>query len=183
MVFVHKNIRLPADHYRGPEWYFVTFCCENREKIFHNQTLCNWFMKNLQSMAPLHRIAVHAYCLMPDHIHLLLQGLDVTSDLLKFLKALKQKTGFEYKQTTGKHLWQKKSYDRILRRNEAPDSVAWYIWLNPVRAGLCRSAREFPWSGSLTGTAPKAALPVEPWTPPWKSEKRPPEGGRYALEP
>jgi REP element-mobilizing transposase RayT len=51
---------------------------------------------------------------MPDHIHLLLQGLDTTSDLLQFLKALKQKTGYTYKQKTGKHLWQKKSYDRIL---------------------------------------------------------------------
>jgi hypothetical protein len=61
--------------------------------------------------------------------------------------------------------------------------VAWYIWLNPVRAGLCRSPREFPWCGSLTGAGPHAVPPVEPWTPPWKSEKRPPEGGRYALEP
>ena len=183
MVFVHKNIRLPAKHYRGTGWYFVTFCCENHERVFHSQASCNWIVNSLQCAAPIHRIAVHAYCLMPDHIHLLLQGLEATSDLLQFLKALKQKTGYTYKQKTGKHLWQKKSYDRILRRNESPDSVAWYIWLNPVRAGLCRSPQEYPWSGSLTGAGPNAAPPVEPWAPPWKSEKRPPEGGRYTLEP
>lgn len=33
MPFIHKNIRLPGDRYCGTEWYFVTFCCENRESL------------------------------------------------------------------------------------------------------------------------------------------------------
>src|ERR1700676_792204 len=30
------------------------------------------------------------------------------------------------------------------------DSIAWYIWLNPVRKGIVSDAREHPFSGSFT---------------------------------
>jgi len=183
MEFRHKNIRLPADRYRGSAWFFITFCCENRAEVFGEHSCAEWFLGNLRVVATSHAVLVHAYCFMPDHIHLLLQGLDSSSDLLKFLKFLKQKTGFEYKQKTGKQLWQKKSYDRILRSSDSPDSVAWYIWMNPVRAGLCNRPWEYPWSGSLTGTGLHTAPPVEFWIPPWKTERRPPEGGRYVNKP
>jgi len=33
MEFRHKNIRLPADRYRGSAWFFITFCCENRAEV------------------------------------------------------------------------------------------------------------------------------------------------------
>jgi putative transposase len=173
MEFRHKNIRLPADRYRGGGWFFITFCCEQRRAVFREPECCEWFLRNLAATSGGRAIAVHAFCLMPDHIHLLAQGLEPSSDLLKFLKSLKQKTGFEYKQKKGVQLWQKKSYDRILRSEDSPDSVAWYIWMNPVRGGICGSPREYAWSGSLTGAGPHAAPLTEYWTPPWKNGKAP----------
>jgi REP element-mobilizing transposase RayT/GNAT superfamily N-acetyltransferase len=179
MEFRHKNIRLPVDRYRGGSWFFITFCCENRRPVFTESECCEWFLHSLATISGGCGFAVHAFCLMPDHIHLLAEGLDSSSDLLKFLKSLKQRTGFQYKQKTGRQLWQKKSYDRILRHGDSPDSVAWYIWMNPIRGGICGSPRDYAWSGSLTGEGPHAALSAKYWTPPWKTEKRPPEGGRY----
>jgi putative transposase len=173
MEFRHKNIRLPVDRYVGSEWYFVTFCCENRETVFQQQTRAEWFLNHLRGASAAHGIAVHAFCLMPDHIHLLAQGLSRSSHFLKFVKVLKQKTGYEYKQETGKQLWQKKSYDRILRSRDSPDSVAWYIWMNPVRKGLCRKAGEYAFSGSLTGAGVSTEPTVRPWIPPGKGEQRP----------
>jgi len=181
--FCHQNIRLSADRYRGSALFFFTFCCENRQKVFREPACCEWFLSSLRPAATAHAIAVHAYCLMPDHVHLLTQGFDLSSDQLKFLKSLKQKTGFEYKQKIRKQLWQKKSYDRILRPDDSPDSVAWYIWRNPVRAGLSSSPREYPWSGSLTGAGLNSPPPDETWIPPWKKANGPPEGGRYENKP
>jgi hypothetical protein len=56
---------------------------------------------------------------------------------------------------------------------EPPDLVAWYIWMNPVRAGLCTSVTDYPWAGSLTGAGPKTTLPSKMWSPPWRSQGAP----------
>ena len=111
----HKNIRLPLDRYVGAAWFFVTFCCEHRKKIFLETTRAQWFLDNLNSHALSHAVTIHAYCIMPDHVHLLSEGLTPTANLLEFLKDLKRETGFAYKQETKSQLWQKKSYDRALR--------------------------------------------------------------------
>jgi REP element-mobilizing transposase RayT len=88
---------------------------------------------------------------MPDHVHLLLEGLYPTTDLLGFVKAVKTKSSTPFTRKTARPLWQKKFYDHILRRNDSPDDVAWYIWKNPVRAGLCRRP------GNIRSSAPSRA--------------------------
>src|ERR1700730_16831295 len=165
--FRHKNIRLPLDRYVGTGWFFVTFCCEGRKKIFLEPTRAQWFLDNLRSDALSFTLAIHAYCVMPDHVHLLSQGLTSTSDVLQFLKDLKRNTGSAYKQATKQQLWQKKSYDHALRSTDPPDQVAWYIWLNPVRANLCTSGIDYHWSASLTrgSPAPQHAPPSAPQPP------------------
>ena len=171
--FVHKNIRLPLDRYVGTGWFFVTFCCEDRRQVFADPTRAQWFLDNLRPQALSHALAIHAYCVMPDHVHLLSQGLTPTSDLLRFLTDLKRQTGFTYKQETKQQLWQKKSYDHALRSSDAPDLVAWYIWRNPIRAGLSIAINDYPWSGSLTAAGPSSAPPNETWSPPWRTQLAP----------
>ena len=60
----------------------------------------------------------------------------MTSNLPSLIKAFKRKSSISFSRKTGEPLWQKKFYDHILRRHESYDAVAWYIWMNPVRAGL-----------------------------------------------
>lgn len=110
---------------------------------------------------------------MPDHVHLLAAGASKTSDLTAFVASFKKETGFEFEKKTGRRLWQFKYYDRILRGNDSANRVAWYIWLNPVRKGLCRERHEYPFAGSFTEIGKKmfsGAAPPE-WSPPWKREK------------
>jgi REP element-mobilizing transposase RayT len=99
---------------------------------------------------------------------MLLEGREPSSDLLRFIKALKTKTSRLFESKTGTTLWQKKFYDHILRRNDSPDPVAWYIWTNPVRAGLSSRPEDYPFLGSLTGLWPKAPACAR-WRPPWKN--------------
>ena len=61
---------------------------------------------------------------------------------------LKRRTGYAFKQATGEPLWQEGFYDRILRSQECTRSVARYILANPVRAGLVRHPRAWPFLGS-----------------------------------
>jgi REP element-mobilizing transposase RayT len=108
---------------------------------------------------------------MPDHLHLLTNGTEDDADMLRFVSAFKQESAFTFKQRTGTRLWQKKYHDHILRADEWWESVACYIWNNPVRKGLCKRAEDWPYSGSFTMDWRKLlSLGVEPWTPPWKRQ-------------
>jgi hypothetical protein len=108
---------------------------------------------------------------MPDHVHLLTAASADTSNLIKFVEAFKQETAIEFSRRTHQPLWQFKYYDRILRNTDSADRVGWYIWLNPVRAGLCRVPANYPFLGSLTelGKRMLKGTPAAEWTPPWKS--------------
>ncbi len=108
---------------------------------------------------------------MPDHVHLLVEGANDGSDLLGFVGRFKQQTGFEFERKTKRRLWQFKYYDHILRKSARADSVAWYIWQNPVRKGLCIAPSDYPFSGSLTkyGNALLRSSGQSTWLPPWKT--------------
>jgi REP element-mobilizing transposase RayT len=124
----------------------------------------------LKEEAEKKRFFIQAYCFMPDHLHLLVSGQHSSSDCLAFINTFKQRSGFAFKQNVGKRLWQHKPYDHILRPEEPWESIAYYIWMNPVRKGLCAQAEDWPFSGSQTVDWRRLLNPPEKaWIPPWKS--------------
>lgn len=168
MPFHHKNIRLPPSDYVGQRWFFLTICCSERRKRFTSSQICNGFLDILRPAAARYLFAVYAYCLMPDHVHLLTEGLQPQSDALQFMRVVKRNTSIRFQRKTGEALWQKKFYDHVLRDNDSPDAVAWYIWMNPVRANLCRRPEQYPFSGSLTQAWKQLRPPTVEWLPPWR---------------
>ena len=54
---------------------------------------------------------------MPDHVHLLIEGVTESADFLRFVKLAKQRSGAAYALTSGERLWQKGYYDRVLRKD------------------------------------------------------------------
>jgi putative transposase len=174
-MYFHKNIRLDAAKYTGKQAYFVTQCCHDRRKYFADPARCEWLLSHLRVIATAHSFAIPAYCIMPDHLHLLADGLLPTSDFLHFIKALKIKTSREFALGKGTPLWQKKYFDHILRPKDFMDSVAWYTWLNPVRASLARVPGIYPFAGSFTTEIPNCASWPDFWVPPYKIKRRPPQ--------
>jgi putative transposase len=85
---------------------------------------------------------------MPDHMHVLALGDSDTSRLESFVALFKQLTGFDYKQRTGRNLWQTSYYDRVLRSDEDTRTVARYVLANPIRAGLATGIDEYPYAES-----------------------------------
>jgi putative transposase len=165
MSFHHKNIRLSPTAYIGAKAYFVTLCTAGRRKILATPKLCESLLQLLRQESTTHRFAVLAYCLMPDHMHLLVEGLSATSNLLVFIKSFRIKSSRTYGHLSGEALWQKKFYDHILRSTVSLESVACYIWLNPVRAALTKQAREYPFAGSFTNSSPFESPPERIWKP------------------
>jgi len=146
-----KNPRLSSENYRGLRFYFLTLCCHERRKTFVDPSQCQWLLEFVQAEAAARDFAVPAYCIMPDHCHLQLQSLDATRDFLRLLKSLKIKTSRRFLQKAGQTLWQHAFFEHILRRPDEIQSVAWYIWLNPVRKGIVNHPQDYTFAGSLTG--------------------------------
>ena len=85
---------------------------------------------------------------MPDHAHLLVEGLSDKSNLRRFVNSAKQHSGYAHGQARRERLWQGGYYDRVLRPSEDPKWVARYILENPVRAGLVESPQDYDFLGS-----------------------------------
>jgi REP-associated tyrosine transposase len=168
--FKRKNVRLSVDRYRGRNLYFVTLCFHNRRPLGANLRLASRLTASLRSHASACGFFIHAYCVMPDHMHLLAAATSDESNLIKFVESFKQETAFEFARRTHSPLWQFKYYERILRASDAADRVAWYIWLNPVRKGFCRTPADYPFLGSFTqlGISLLGRPTIPDWMPPWK---------------
>jgi putative transposase len=168
MVIDRKRIRLASGDYLGKRTYFVTICTHRRMRVFDDVRLGQWLVRRLRTISGRMNFLVHAYCVMPDHLHLLAAGAREDCDLIGFVSILKQRTGFAFTKRFGKELWQFKFYDHIVRSSERAEAVAWYIWGNPLRKGLCDAPQLYPLSGSFTRDWLSRCAPVESWKPSWK---------------
>jgi putative transposase len=144
--------RLPSFNYLGPYRYFLTFCTAGRRKLFIATDVVDLVLAQILRAANEVGFEIPAYCFMPDHVHLLIEGTSATSDLRKFVKLAKQYSGFSYCTASGRRLWQPSYFDHVLREEEDTWSVARYIVENPIRAGLVQTATAYPFLGSATVT-------------------------------
>jgi REP element-mobilizing transposase RayT len=167
-VTPRKQIRLPPDEYLGPTISFVTICCESRRIIFEDFIRGKVAIESLKRTSQQARFLVHAYCLMPDHVHLPVEGTSRGSNLVRFVSQWKQQTSYLFRHDLPKGFWQRRFHDHILRGVDQSESVAWYIWMNPVRKEIVAEPHQYPFSGSFTLDWPKVSAPARTWNPPWK---------------
>ena len=139
---------LPAFSYLGPYRYFLTFCTCNRARLFTDGTVVALVLSQIQRAGSLEGFALLAYCFMPDHAHLLVEGRATASDARRLIRLAKQFSGYEYSRRHRRHLWQRYGYERVLRSEESTLAVARYIMENPVRAKLVDQAEDYPFLGS-----------------------------------
>jgi putative transposase len=169
MPLYHQVIRLSPETYRGHRAYFITICTHRRFPVFLSQPEAHQILAHLQTCAASNNFRLHAFCVMPDHVHFLTEGAADDSHLIRFTNAFKQTTGFDYRQRHTGVLWQKRFYDYILRQRDAIEDVAAYIWMNPVRKTLCANPLEYPFSGSQTIEWMMCVNRHAQWMPPWRN--------------
>jgi putative transposase len=149
-ITYRKRTRLKEFDYRGHQRYFITVCTFHKEHVFTNNPssvieLIGLLREKSRSLG----FKVWAYCFMPDHLHLLVEGNDIDSDLKKFISSFKQVSGYRYKEKMDKQLWQVSYYDHVLRKAEDSLAVAQYIFNNPVRKGLVDDFKKYEYLGSF----------------------------------
>jgi REP element-mobilizing transposase RayT len=140
--------RIPGYSYVGVQRYFLTICTDRRQAFFRDAAAANMVIAQFLRTAAEHDMAVLVYCVMADHMHLLVDGLHDGAELLPFMKLAKQRAGYLFKQKYGRTLWQKGYYEHILRDEERTEDVVFYIIANPVRKHLVERPLDYPYWGS-----------------------------------
>jgi REP element-mobilizing transposase RayT len=102
---------------------------------------------------------LHAWVIMPNHVHLLITPWRHISGILQSLKGQTGRACNRALGLTGKPFWQDESYDRLVRDPADFDRMARYIETNPVRAGLVRTPEEYRWSSFGGGRLPDSGPP------------------------
>ena len=140
-----KSIRLSPEAYGHASAFFITMATFERYPWFHvHQALARATIDELLRLAGQREAILWAWCLMPDHLHLLLQDADVVG----FVRSLKGRLSVVGRALDpGRRLWQRSFFDHGLRKEESVNDVCTYIWENPVRKGMVKTAGEYPWSG------------------------------------
>jgi REP element-mobilizing transposase RayT len=92
--------------------------------------------------------SLHAFVVMPNHVHLLATSLVPLPQMMRSLKSITARRANALMGVTGKSFWQEESYDRLVRDEREFERIRFYIENNPVKAGLAVRAEEFWWSSA-----------------------------------
>jgi REP element-mobilizing transposase RayT len=92
--------------------------------------------------------SLHAYCLMDNHVHLLIEiPRPNLADGIQYLHGTYARE-FNKRHRRSGHLFQGRFGSVRIKRDEQLWTVTEYIAMNPVRAGLCTTPSEWPWSSA-----------------------------------
>ena len=146
-----KQIRIEDYDYSAPGAYFVTICTANREKILWKDgrgelcspakiVLSNAGMivcKEIEKLNTIYNaVSVDTFCIMPDHIHLLLVIHTDADGRTQFAptisRVVKQFKGAITKQI-GRSIWQKPFHEHGIRNQQDYDEIWRYIENNPLK--------------------------------------------------
>ena len=119
----------------------------NRSYIFKKEEDIKYYIKILYELREEYNIKIIAYCIMNNHAHILVQVKDI-NELSKYMQRINTKYGRYYN----------KKYNRVgfvFRNRYKAEGIYGdkhlyncinYIYNNPVKAGICKKASEYPYS-------------------------------------
>lgn len=97
-----------------------------------------------------HNCILHAYCLMSNHFHLLLETDDVKVGMFMRALAGKYATFFNHRYSYKGHVFEGRYYSGLVESDRYFLQTGRYIHLNPVRAGMVKKAEDYAWSSYKT---------------------------------
>ena len=128
-------------------YYHIVNRGNNKQQVYHSLVDYRSFMSWVIRGKNTHNIRLHAYCLMPNHFHLVLQP-QVGTSLSKFMHWVMDKHIHNYRKIYGSvgRIWQGPFGDFIIQGDEHLITVLRYVEGNPVRANMVGGAADWLWS-------------------------------------
>jgi len=129
--------------------YHLTSRGNAREAIFLDDADRRRLLDTLSDVVARHRWVCHAYCLMENHYHLVIETPEGSlSRGMQLLNGVYTQWFNRRHQRTG-HLFQGRFKAILVEKESYLLELARYVVLNPVRAGMVQTPRDWPWSSYL----------------------------------
>jgi putative transposase len=135
-----------------PGTFFITTATYNRRRFFQVEANALLMIDTLQHYRREGNYKLHAFVVMPDHIHLLLTPETITLERAIGLI----KGGFSRRLASKLPVWQRSFTDHRIRDAEEFAIRRNYIHENPIRAHLSANAEAYPYSSASTHLQPVA---------------------------
>ena len=137
--------RLHADMYRMPDQVIFVLMCAKGDIHLSAQAPAADIAAVAARIGRIHHVSIHAYCIMPDHAHFVISVAEEGGDIAKWVRYTKRETA----RGLGATGMRERSYwDRHARQPEDVIGMVEYTLNNPVRAGLCDTFDQWPYSWS-----------------------------------
>lgn len=121
----------------------------NRQVVFATSEDFRRYLDDLRELKDQFDVRVHAYCLMTNHVHLLLApAADSPSGMARLMKTLAARATRYHNRLEGRTgtLWEGRYKSSPVQTDHYLLACCRYIELNPVRAGMTRDPSDYPWS-------------------------------------
>ena len=120
----------------------VTTVTKNRIHLFSNPAFAREAIERLYRVQEIHPFFLHAFVIMPDHCHILL-NVPAPESISRVMHSYK--TGLVLDFGLYKNIWQPRFHLRIVHN---ASRVMSYVHQNPVRAEIVEIAKDYPWSSA-----------------------------------
>jgi putative transposase len=136
--------------------FFVTTVTANRRRLFQVESNAHLLLRVLGQNRTKNRLRIHAFVIMPEHIHLLLTpAKDVSlEEAMQFIKG-----GFSFQLKNKSNIWQESFNEQRIKDAIDYAHHKTYIEENPVRARLVALSEAYPFSSA---SQPHAIDPAPP---------------------
>ncbi|AJD61339.1 transposase [Pseudomonas aeruginosa] len=120
----------------------------NRQVVFAEDEDYQRYLSDLRDLKDAFGIKVYAFCLMTNHVHLLLAPGDSLSGLAQLMKTLAARTTRYRNRLEGRSgtLWESRYKSSVVQSDAYLLACCRYIELNPVRARMVDDVAAYPWS-------------------------------------
>ena len=137
----------------------------NRQAVFRDNFDRDIFISMFSFYLKTSSCKLMAYCLMPNHIHLMLLP-EKQDDLSNLLHRISFRYAMYFNSSSGRKgsLWESRYFSSVIVDDIYMWRAAKYICLNPVRAGIVDDPCDYHWSSAkdlLLGV--RGALPISDW--------------------
>lgn len=128
-------------------YYHIITRGNQKQFVFVEPPDYNAYLSMLAKYKKRYKFKLYCYCLMPNHVHLVMEVKDPNelSTIMKCLN-LSYTLYFNFKYKKVGHLWQDRFKSRIIENDAYLLECIKYIENNPVRASIVSDLEKYPWS-------------------------------------
>ena len=139
--------RLAGVDYSAQRTFFVTLCVKDRMGVFRDRRLAELAQREILERRNDGWYWLLSYCIMPDHVHLLLRLKTPRRGLSRVVTALKNAIYYGAARIGLSVDWQLGYHDHVLRQFESVSTFARYILENPIRKSMVREYTDYQFCG------------------------------------